>query len=233
MARMTALATSSADDMGWEKTRFGTSEISPKKPVSTGPGDTVETCRSGNSSRIDRVKARSPALDAEYAASCGTGIMPAKLATLTIAPPFCSLSTEARVSTTGAVRLVVMMSPRARHGKRRMGPRWFSPALLTRMSNRPKWATTQSGRVVSASRSVTSAGNAAHLSGPRRATCSSSVALRRATIATRAPAPISFSVTARPMPEDAPVTSATLPAESARPPVARVAIVASLRISLR
>jgi hypothetical protein len=29
--------------MGWEKTRFGTSEISPKNPVSTGPGDTVET----------------------------------------------------------------------------------------------------------------------------------------------------------------------------------------------
>src|SRR5262252_7847413 len=155
--------------------------------------------------------------------------MPARLATLTMAPPGARCSAAARVRTIGAVRLVVMTFPRSRAECLRIGPRWFSPALLTRMSNRPKRATTRAGSAMTASRSVTSRANAAARSLPSRATCSSSRVWRRATRATRAPARINFSVTERPIPDDAPVTRATRSARSARCGE-RIAIMTSLAL---
>src|SRR6516225_4077100 len=86
------------------------------------------------------------------------------------------------------------------------------PALLTRMSRRPCFATISAGARPSASASVTSS----VIDSARRPERISSVAQSdafapRAAAITRAPCSANRAAIARPMPRDAPVTRATLP----------------------
>ena len=79
------------------------------------------------------------------------------------------------------------------------------PALLTRMSRPPSRSTASAAKPSQLAASVTSSSSA---------TSVSSRSTRRAPPATRTPAAASAAAVARPMPDDAPVTIARLPARS-------------------
>ena len=108
---------------------------------------------------------------------------------------------------------------------RSQSSRWISltgevgmmPALFTRMSAGPNSAAARSTSANTASRSATSVATASARppSRPIRATSSSRRPARRAATATTAPASASAMAVARPIPLDAPVTMATLPARDA------------------
>src|SRR6476660_4976497 len=89
------------------------------------------------------------------------------------------------------------------------------PALLTRMSRRPCFSTTAPGTFSSAARSVTSTPIAS--ARPPRSVIAAAVAAAlspRATATIVAPCCAKRSAIARPIPRDAPVTTATLPVRS-------------------
>ena len=89
-----------------------------------------------------------------------------------------------------------------------MLPRTPMPALLTRMSRRPNAAITASTTARQRASSVTSWASTRSASGPSP----TSAASLRSVATTFAPWPWNSAAVARPMPEAAPVMSATLPA---------------------
>jgi hypothetical protein len=94
-----------------------------------------------------------------------------------------------------------------------MGPKYgFVAALLTRMPTDPKRCTVASTHARAASASPAFASNHATRSPPISSATLASDAPRREQIMTRAPCATNASAIARPMPRDAPVTTATLPA---------------------
>src|ERR1700691_1498517 len=99
-----------------------------------------------------------------------------------------------------------------------MGPKYgFVAALLTRMSTAPKRSTVASTHARAASASPAFASNHATPSPPISSATLASDAPRREEIMTRAPCATNASAIARPMPRDAPVTTATLPASCGCP----------------
>jgi len=99
-----------------------------------------------------------------------------------------------------------------------MGPKYgFVAALLTRMSTDPKRSTVASTHARAASGSPAFASNQATPSPPISSATLASDAPRREEIMTRAPCATNASAIPRPMPRDAPVTTATLPASSGCP----------------
>src|ERR1700733_7112857 len=99
-----------------------------------------------------------------------------------------------------------------------MGPKYgFVAALLTRMSTDPKRSTVASTHARAASASPAFASNQATLSPPISSATLASDAPRREEIITRAPFAANAWAIARPMPRDAPVTTATLPASCGCP----------------
>src|ERR1700733_4060204 len=96
-----------------------------------------------------------------------------------------------------------------------MGPKYgFVAALLTRMSTDPKRSTVASTHARAASGSPAFASNQATPPPPISSATLASDAPRREEIMTRAPCAANASAIPRPMPRDAPVTTATLPASS-------------------
>src|SRR5215207_3392082 len=95
-------------------------------------------------------------------------------------------------------------------------PSSITPALLTRMSNRPSASTVRSTVVIACSRSVMSDSTASARPPPDSSseTSASSRSLRRATTATAAPWVARLRAVAAPMPLLAPVTSATVPSSA-------------------
>src|SRR5512140_3492914 len=213
MQASTASATSSALLIGWEKAMSATrSSSSPKKPVSTGPGETTETVmpRGRSSSRAAREKARRPILVAPYVACRRIGTMPAREATLTMRPPAGISSAAARVRTTGAVRFTATIAARSRGSTSRSGPRRWKPALLTSASRPPIFAATVPGSAAQAAASATSQTKISAAPAGSIAAASRNVRSVRATSATRHPCAPSLRATDSPIPADAPVTSAML-----------------------
>src|SRR5947209_2077467 len=94
-----------------------------------------------------------------------------------------------------------------------IGPSSMTPALLTRVSSRPKCATVSATTARARCSSVTSASStsASPPAARMRAASASSRSRRRATSATCAPCAASATAVASPIPELAPVTSATVP----------------------
>ncbi len=112
-----------------------------------------------------------------------------------------------------------------------MGPSNITPALLMSVSKRPSSRTVCATASVACASSVTSHSNTRAVPPAARtvAATSSSRSFRRAASATAAPCAASASAVAAPIPLDAPVTNATVPANSCR--AAEVGLVISYLLS--
>ena len=187
------------------------------------PGSTRSTpTPSGSTSALsDPANPFSACLLAQYAPVYGKGSTPKPDDTNTTVP--CRRSSiagrNALVQCTAPKKLTSSTARIRSRERSTMGAQWPMPALLTTMSGVPASRLTRSASAATASGSVTSQGTtSAGRPPPARETSSAAARSRdseRETRTIRAPAPASAAAVARPMPEEAPVTTATRPAREA------------------
>ena len=160
---------------------------------------------SRSSAASARVRPTTPCLAAQYAVSSAVPCRPEIDATLTIRPPRRAriAGRNARVTRIRPLEVGVRAPrPTSRPAARRGGARATMPALLTSTSGAPSRPSTSSAKRAARRRRARRRSETGRC--PRRGL--------RAQPATRAPAPASAAATARPMPREAPVTTAVLPA---------------------
>src|SRR5579862_3716281 len=198
------------------------------------PGATQLTLmsRSARSSAICRVRWCRPPFDAQYAESRFIATSPLIEPTFTTAPrpERVSGSTRWSVRRYGAVRFVSMTSRQPAGVPSAAPSRIATPALLTRMSTRPKRLTTApaSASRLSSLRTSTSKASAFPPASAISRTASAVRSRSRLAHATVAPRPARSSAIARPIPRLAPVTTATRP-ERSSDRVALTTVAAGLR----
>ncbi len=144
----------------------------------------------------------------------------------------------ARQQSQGPLRLVSITASQSDSPSCSIGPRMLMPALLTRMSSRPRPSTTRATMSSTWAATATSAATPSVLRPLAFAISSATrwaAAPSRAEIATSAPASASASAIARPRPLVPPVTSATRPSSRNRsiaPAMPRSPVAAWYRLSV-
>ena len=134
---------------------------------------------------------------------------------LMILPPPCffMILNASRVQRNGPLRLMATMYCQSSNEVSSIGPLWLTPALLTRMSSRPKRVTVCSNRLITSSSFVTSDWTAITVPPPASSSvfAFSRTSARRPEITTVQPSAMNASAIPRPMPVPPPVMIAILP----------------------